>query len=82
MEEGVAERVAAASGAGVPLTILHFNDVYELGSRDKEPVGGAARFASLVKSLASRNPLLFFGGDAFNPSLLSTITKGKVFWIL
>jgi 2',3'-cyclic-nucleotide 2'-phosphodiesterase (5'-nucleotidase family) len=32
----------------------------------KEPVGGAARFATALKSLPN-NPLVFFGGDAFNP---------------
>jgi len=62
-----------------PLTILHFNDVYEVVAREgKEPVGGASRFATLVKQFAAQKPLVFFGGDAFNPSLLSTITKGKV----
>lgn len=29
---------------GVTLTILHFNDVYEIEARSDEPVGGAARY--------------------------------------
>ncbi len=58
-----------------PLTILHFNDVYELNPRNREPVGGAARLATRIKEHAADNPLVLFSGDAFNPSLLSTVTK-------
>ena len=39
-------------------------------------VGGAAKFATLVKRLQPHNPLVIFSGDAFNPSSLSTVTKG------
>ena len=66
------------------LEILHFNDVYNVDSRAKEPVGGAARFVTKVKALQKRStdagkprPLVIFSGDAFNPSIMSTITKGK-----
>nr|XP_008260488.2 trifunctional nucleotide phosphoesterase protein YfkN isoform X1 [Oryctolagus cuniculus] len=59
------------------LTILHFNDVYEVDPRPEEPVGGAARFATAVKKFSFLNPLLIFSGDCLNPSVLSTITKGK-----
>ena len=59
------------------LLILHFNDVYEIESRDKEPVGGAARFTTLLKSYEERHPLILFSGDAFNPSMMSTVTKGE-----
>ena len=38
--------------------ILHFNDVYEIEARAREPVGGAARFASLLKRYAAEEPLL------------------------
>ena len=38
---------------------------------------GAARFASKLKSFKAENPLVLFSGDAFNPSAMSTITKGK-----
>lgn len=58
------------------LTIIHFNDAYHIGEGHHEPVGGAARFRALVKSLEHLKPLTFFGGDTFNPSLLSSITKG------
>lgn len=35
------------------LHLFHFNDVYNVGQRDKEPVGGVARFAARVKEVAS-----------------------------
>jgi 5'-nucleotidase len=38
---------------------------------------GAARFASKLKSFSAERPLILFSGDAFNPSAISTITKGK-----
>lgn len=50
------------------LTILHFNDVYNIEARDKEPVGGAARFATKVASFTHLNPLIVFSGDCLNPS--------------
>lgn len=61
-----------------PITIIHFNDVYNVESRDIEPVGGAARFCAKVKSLYTENctPLVLFSGDIFNPSIMSTVTKG------
>ena len=51
------------------IVILHFNDVYNIEPREKEPVGGAARFATKLASLQSRIPLIFFSGDALNPSM-------------
>lgn len=50
------------------LTILHFNDVYNIEPRDKEPVGGAARFVTKMKSFQGE-PLILFSGDLLNPSL-------------
>lgn len=32
------------------LRFVHFNDVYHVGERQKEPCGGAARFATAVKN--------------------------------
>uniref|UniRef100_A0A8C0GFN6 Ecto-5'-nucleotidase n=1 Tax=Chelonoidis abingdonii TaxID=106734 RepID=A0A8C0GFN6_CHEAB len=52
------------------LVILHFNDVYEVESRQEEPVGGAARFAAAIKKFSSLNPLIIFSGDCLNPSAL------------
>eukprot|EP00735_Rhodelphis_limneticus_P011357 TRINITY_DN4444_c0_g1::TRINITY_DN4444_c0_g1_i1::g.7254::m.7254 TRINITY_DN4444_c0_g1::TRINITY_DN4444_c0_g1_i1::g.7254 ORF type:complete len:930 (-),score=263.40,sp/P29240/5NTD_DIPOM/25.46/4e-33,5_nucleotid_C/PF02872.13/1.3e-33,EF-hand_7/PF13499.1/3.4e-13,EF-hand_1/PF00036.27/2.1e-05,EF-hand_1/PF00036.27/0.009,EF-hand_6/PF13405.1/2.5e-05,EF-hand_6/PF13405.1/0.43,EF-hand_8/PF13833.1/0.34,EF-hand_8/PF13833.1/0.00049,EF-hand_5/PF13202.1/0.0098,EF-hand_5/PF13202.1/0.21,Metallophos/PF00149.23/0.0064,SP len=59
------------------ITIAHFNDVYCITEGNQEPVGGASRFATSLKSFQSENPLLLFSGDAFSPSLMSTVTKGK-----
>lgn len=59
------------------LHIIHFNDVYNIESRAQEPVGGAARFVTAVQNLRDLNPLILFSGDIFNPSAMSTVTKGK-----
>lgn len=66
------------------LRILHYNDVYHVDPASAEPVGGLARFMSLCKHYQDAEEykdqsklLTFFSGDAFNPSLESTVTKGK-----
>ncbi|KAF7278511.1 mannosylglucosyl-3-phosphoglycerate phosphatase isoform X2 [Rhynchophorus ferrugineus] len=60
------------------VVILHYNDVYNVESRPSpEPVGGAARFCTAMKSFQHLNPLILFSGDAFSPSMLSTFTKGE-----
>jgi hypothetical protein len=58
------------------LVILHFNDVYEIDAREREPVGGVARFISMLDTFASENPLVLFSGDFLAPSLLSIATRG------
>ena len=65
------------------LTILHFNDVYNVNGFEKEPKGGAARFRTmLLRHGARRNydepgeSLVVFSGDAFAPSVVSTVLKG------
>lgn len=50
------------------LTIVHFNDVYNVEEGEKEPIGGAARFKTKVDSLRGLDPLVVFSGDALNPS--------------
>lgn len=50
------------------LTILHFNDVYNIESGTQEPVGGAARFLTALKSYAHLEPMILFSGDIFAPS--------------
>lgn len=53
-----------------PLTILHYNDVYNIESNtNSEPVGGAARFCTAIKSFQNLDPLVLFSGDAFSPSM-------------
>lgn len=66
------------------LRIVHYNDVYHLDPSSAEPVGGAARFITVCNEYReseeySGQPELItlFSGDAFNPSLESSITKGE-----
>ena len=60
------------------LTILHYNDVYNIDQQVKsEPVGGASRFVTAINSFKDLDPLVLFSGDAFNPSMLSTFTQGE-----
>ena len=52
------------------LTLIHFNDVYNVESAEKqEPVGGAARMRTAIKKYSDRNPLILFSGDCFAPSI-------------
>jgi len=64
--------------------ILHFNDVYHVEGGSRDPVGGISRFQTLCNyyrndaSFHQRPELItLFSGDAFNPSLESSVTKGK-----
>jgi hypothetical protein len=51
------------------ITLIHFNDVYNVESREVEPVGGAARFVTAINDFAHLNPLVLFSGDIFAPSI-------------
>ncbi|QPH05264.1 hypothetical protein C2857_002955 [Epichloe festucae Fl1] len=70
---------------GTPdLRILHYNDVYHVDAASAEPVGGLARFITLCKEYqegkqyeGQSKALTLFSGDAFNPSLESSVTKGR-----
>ena len=74
------------AGDGPPdLRILHYNDVYHVDPSSAEPVGGIARFMTVVKEYRDDarfegQPELIplFSGDSFNPSVESTVTKGVV----
>lgn len=64
--------------------LVHYNDVYHLDAASAEPVGGIARFMTVCKEYQdgprfADQPrcLTLFSGDAFNPSLESSITKGS-----
>ncbi|CAL4059581.1 unnamed protein product, partial [Meganyctiphanes norvegica] len=59
------------------ITILHFNDIYNVGEQAQEPKAGAARFRTAMKSFAGLDPLVLFCGDALSPSVMSTFTKGE-----
>jgi 5'-nucleotidase len=65
------------------LNIIHFNDVYNIESRDVEPVGGSARFITAIEDLMSRNEptLVLFSGDAISPSSSMTFWKLKDYFI-
>ena len=66
-----AERASSTTPKGDKadfITVIHFNDVYDVKQRKKEPVGGAARFKTAVDSLRKLNPLVVFSGDCLNPS--------------
>jgi len=69
--------ITLASAQSRNLTIIHFNDVYDISPRTIEPVGGASRFAHLVNQHAADDPLVLFSGDCLNPSLLSAFTRGE-----
>ncbi|KAH0473406.1 MAG: hypothetical protein KVP17_001552 [Porospora cf. gigantea B] len=59
-----------------PITILHFNDVYNI-EQGPDGMGGISRFVTAVRRFANCNPLILFSGDLFNPSMLSTLTRGR-----
>lgn len=65
------------------LRLVHYNDVYHIESGSAEPVGGIARFQTAVNSYRHNeyaedsNLVTFFSGDAYNPSLESSVTKGR-----
>jgi 5'-nucleotidase len=66
------------------LRLLHYNDVYHVDAASAEPVGGIARFMSLVdyykndaKFKGQPELLTFFSGDAYNPSLESSVSRGS-----
>ncbi|XP_065211905.1 trifunctional nucleotide phosphoesterase protein YfkN isoform X2 [Planococcus citri] len=73
---GISKMSTSASTCS-SITILHFNDVYNVEPREADPAGGASKFSHAVKSFSSLNPLVLFSGDIFSPSLLSTFTKGE-----
>lgn len=66
------------------LRLLHYNDVYHVDASSAEPVGGIARFMTLLnyyrydpKFKDAPELVTLFSGDAFNPSLESSVTKGS-----
>lgn len=58
----------------VHVTILHFNDIYEITPVSGGKEGGIARVATLRKQLLARNPntITTLGGDLFSPSAIGT----------
>lgn len=66
--------------ADKPLCILHYNDVYNVdATTEVEPIGGAARFCTAVKTFREEDPLILFSGDIFSPSMRKFIyTSGRI----
>ncbi|EXJ62632.1 hypothetical protein A1O7_03070 [Cladophialophora yegresii CBS 114405] len=86
MEEAPESVTYTAGDTSTPpdLRFLHFNDVYHVDASSAEPVGGASRFQTVCNYYRNHERfsgqpklLTLFSGDAFNPSLESSITKGS-----
>ncbi len=67
-------QIAAHADEDVWITILHFNDVYEITPVGGGRWGGPARVATLRRQLLARNPrtLTVLAGDLLSPSALGT----------
>jgi 5'-nucleotidase len=65
---------APAPASRVHVTLLHFNDVYEITAMAGGTRGGPARVATLRRDLLARNPntVTLLAGDFLSPSALST----------
>ena len=64
----------------IQLTILHFNDVYEIMPVSGGTLGGLARVATLAQQLRAANPntLVTFGGDLYGPAgLAGAVVDGE-----
>lgn len=48
------------------LTIIHFNDVYDIEPENNK--GGVARFYTALQKYSDSKPLILFSGDVFSPS--------------
>jgi 5'-nucleotidase len=60
------------------LRLIHFNDVYNIEGVKDEPVGGAARFKTVLNEIMKdKQSIVIFSGDAVSPSMLSLFAKGK-----
>ena len=66
------------------ISFIHFNDVYNIESRTLEPVGGASRFVTAINDILNYNPstIVFFSGDAFNPSMCKCVFTNSLILIL
>ncbi|HEY3246889.1 MAG TPA: 5'-nucleotidase C-terminal domain-containing protein [bacterium] len=70
--------VASALPKEPVVTILHFNDDYQLTAVDNGAAGGLDRLAALVKQYRAQEPctLVLFAGDLISPSVESSVFKG------
>lgn len=52
------------------LRLIHFNDVYNIEGVRDEPVGGGARFKTVLDELTKpKQSVVLFSGDAVSPSM-------------
>lgn len=51
------------------VSILHFNDCYNVEPRSEEPSGGAARLVTAFNGFKDSEPLVLFSGDIIAPSI-------------
>lgn len=67
-----------ASASEVRVTLLHVNDVYQIGPVDKGKRGGLARLATLKQLIQAESPhtLMILGGDTLSPSVASNTFQG------
>eukprot|EP01068_Selenidium_serpulae_P008637 Selendium_serpulae@DN5034_c0_g1_i2.p1 len=63
-------------GSHHPITIIHFNDVYNIES-EEDGTGGVSPFITALRQYEECNPMILFSGDVFNPSSLSVNTRGR-----
>jgi len=70
---GLVFTFACGTSAPEALTIVHFNDVYEIGPGEGGRVGGLARVATIINDLRRTNSpvITTLGGDYLSPSALS-----------
>jgi hypothetical protein len=63
------------------VSILHFNDCYNIEPRSQEPSGGAARFVTALRSFTQSDPIVLFSGDVIAPSisLFQTFTSIQIY---
>ena len=62
----------------IEIKLLHFNDVYNIQEQKEkgEVCPSAARFVTAMKRNGCEKKIVSFGGDLFNPSLMSYLYKG------
>jgi len=65
--------LACGGSSPTALTIVHFNDVYEIGPVEGGRIGGLARVATVIKDLRRTNSpvMTTLGGDYLSPSALA-----------
>lgn len=70
--------IAPAAAQAPVLTILHFNDDYQLTAVDNGKAGGLDRLAAVVGDYRRRAQptLVLFAGDLISPSVESSVFKG------